>query len=146
MLRHRAVNLCVTLIPVHIREHPAFSLFQVRSDAFRNPAQLFASAFFRYPGLSVFDPSVEAKLWILRFHWPCVLLKQFAFALRQGLESRTGHSESMTAILVLRTADQLAMYPSDLPFAEARNKIGHVAFQTVSAWLCRNEFVESIRK
>jgi hypothetical protein len=62
MLRHHAINLCVTVIPVHIGEHPAFSLFQVRTDAFRNSAQLFASTFFCYPGLSVFDPSIEAKM------------------------------------------------------------------------------------
>src|ERR1700739_1230843 len=85
MLRHHAINLCVTVIPVHIGEHPAFSLFQVRTDAFRNSAQLFASTFFCYPGLSVFDPSIEAKMWILRFHWSCVLLKRFAPAVRQGL-------------------------------------------------------------
>jgi hypothetical protein len=68
MLRHHAINLCVTVIPVHIGEHPAFSLFQVRTDAFRNSAQLFASTFFRYPGLSVFDPCIEVKMWIPRFH------------------------------------------------------------------------------
>ena len=69
MLPRPAVNLCVTVIPVHIREHPAFPAFQVRTDAFRNSAQLFASTFFRYPGLSVFDPCIEVKMWIPRFHW-----------------------------------------------------------------------------
>src|ERR1700760_3374333 len=69
MLPRPAVNLCVTIIPVHIREHSAFPAFQVRTDAFRNSAQLFASTFFRYPGLSVFDPCIEVKMWIPRFHW-----------------------------------------------------------------------------
>jgi hypothetical protein len=92
MLRRHVVNLCVTLIPVHIREHPAFSLFQVRTDAFRNPAQLFATTFFRYPGLSVFDPGIEVKMWI-SIHWFYVLLKRFAFAGRKGFVGTAGMPE-----------------------------------------------------
>jgi len=82
MWRHHPVNLGVTVIPVRIGEHSAFSLFQVRTDTFRNTPQLLASTFFCYPNLFVFNPGVEAKMWIPRFHWSYFLPTQFAFAER----------------------------------------------------------------
>jgi hypothetical protein len=85
MFWSHAVNLGVTVIPVHVGEDSAFSLFQVGTDAFWYAAQLFSSAFFCYPNLLVFNPGVEPKMWIPQFHCCYVLLTLFAFAVDEGL-------------------------------------------------------------
>jgi hypothetical protein len=68
MLSWYFVYLGATLIPIQIVEHPAFATFQVRSDVFRYPAQLFPAALFCYPALRVLDPSVEPKMRVPRSH------------------------------------------------------------------------------
>jgi hypothetical protein len=80
----RVFDLRIAVIPVQIREHPTFSPFQIRSDALRNTPQLFRLPLFRSPSLLLFDPGVELKMWIFRFHSFDVLIPRFAFALSQG--------------------------------------------------------------
>jgi hypothetical protein len=81
----RTFDLRIAVIPVQIREHPAFSPFQIRSDALRNTAQLFRLPLFRDPNLLLFDPGVELEIWISRFHGIDVLIRRFAFGSLEGL-------------------------------------------------------------
>src|SRR5258708_14019053 len=74
---------------IHIREHYACSTFQVRPDAFRNSGQLVRSAFFRLPRLSLFDPGVELKIWVFRFHGFDVLWAGSHLPLRRVLSDRS---------------------------------------------------------
>ena len=64
----RVFDLRIAIIPVQIREHPTFPPFQIRSDALRNTPQLFRLPLFRSPSLLLFDPGIELKIWISRFH------------------------------------------------------------------------------
>jgi hypothetical protein len=81
----RVFDLRIAIIPVQIREHPTFSPFQIQSDAIRNTPELFRLPLFRSPSLLLFDPGIELKIWISRFHGIDVLIRRFAFDALEGL-------------------------------------------------------------